>query len=44
MKRLVLALTMAALLVALISTVAEAQSSWYWCWDPYYGYWTYCYY
>jgi hypothetical protein len=43
MKRLLLILTVAALIAALSATAAEAQS-WYWCWDSYYGYWTYCYY
>jgi hypothetical protein len=44
MKRLLLILTVAALIAALSATAVEAQQSWYWCWDSYYGYWTYCYY
>ena len=44
MKRLLLILTVAALIAALSATAAEAQMSWYWCWDSYNGYWTYCYY
>ena len=43
MKRLLLILTVAALIAALLATAAEAQMSWYWCQD-YYGNWTYCYY
>ncbi len=43
MKRLWLILTVAALIAALSATVVEAQS-WYWCYDYYNGYWTYCYY
>ena len=44
MKRLLLILTVAALIAALSAIAAEAQQSWYWCWDSYNGYWTYCYY
>ena len=43
MKRLLLILTVAALIAALSATAAETQMSWYWCQD-YYGNWTYCYY
>ena len=43
MKRILLALMVAAILAALLATTADAQMSWYWCQD-YYGYWMYCYY
>ena len=43
LKRILLALMVAAVLSAVVATAAGAQTSWYWCQD-YYGNWVYCYY
>ena len=43
MKRILIALIIAAAISAIIATAAGAQTSWYWCLDGY-GNWVYCYY
>ena len=43
MKRLLLAITVVALIAALMAPAAQAQGYWYWCWnDSYSGYWDNC--
>ena len=42
LKRLLLAITAAALIAMLTATAAQAQGYWYWCWDDSSGSWGYC--
>jgi len=42
LKRLLLALTVAALIAMLMATTAQAQGYWYWCWDGSSDSWAYC--
>ncbi len=42
MKRLLLAITVVALIAALMSPAAQAQGDWHWCWNDSFGYWDYC--
>ena len=42
MKRLLLALTTAALIAMLTATAAQAQGYWYWCWNESSDSWAYC--
>jgi hypothetical protein len=42
LKRLLLAITAAALIAMLTATAAQAQGYWYWCWDDSSGSWAYC--
>ncbi len=42
MKRLLLAIMVAALIVALMAPAAQARGYWYWCWNYSGGYWDYC--
>ena len=42
MKRLLLAITVAALIATLMAPAAQAQGYWYWCWNYSNSYWDYC--
>jgi hypothetical protein len=42
LKRLLLAITVAALIAMLTATAAQAQGYWYWCWDNASSSWAYC--
>jgi hypothetical protein len=42
LKRLLLAITVAALIAALTAPAAQAQGYWYWCWNYSGGYWDSC--
>ena len=42
MKRLLLAITVVALVAALMSPAAQAQSGWDWCWNDSFGFWDTC--
>ena len=43
MKRLLLVITVVALIAALMAPTAQAQPGyWYWCWDNSSGSWGYC--
>ena len=42
MKRLLLVITMVALVAALMAPAAQAQGNWYWCWNGSHGDWDYC--
>ena len=42
MKRLLSAITVVALIAALMAPAAQAQGYWYWCWNGSHGYWDYC--
>ena len=42
MKRLLMAITMVALIAALMSPAAQAQGYWDWCWNDSFGYWDNC--
>jgi hypothetical protein len=42
LKRLLLAITAAALIAMLTATTAQAQGYWYWCWNDSSGSWAHC--
>jgi hypothetical protein len=42
LKRLVLAITVAALIALLTATAAQAQGYWYWCWNDSSVSWEHC--
>ena len=42
MKRLLLAITVVALIAVLMAPAAQAQGYWYWCWNDSSGSWDYC--
>ncbi len=42
MKRLLLAITVAALIATLMAPAAQAQVYWYWCWNYSQADWDYC--
>ena len=42
MKRLLLAITVAALIAALMAPTVQAQGYWYWCWNYLQADWGYC--
>ncbi len=42
MKRLLLAMSVAALIAILTATAAQAQGYWYWCWNDSSASWDHC--
>src|SRR5215210_4272940 len=42
MKRLLLAIAVAALIAALMAPAAQAQGNWHWCWNSSLGIWDHC--
>ena len=42
MKRLLLAIAVAALIAALMAPAAQAQGNWHWCWNGTLGIWERC--
>jgi hypothetical protein len=42
LKRLLLAITVVALVAALMSPAAQAQGGWHWCWNDSFGFWDSC--
>ena len=42
MKRLLLAIAVAALIAALMAPAAQAQGNWHWCWNGTLGIWDHC--
>jgi Ni/Co efflux regulator RcnB len=42
LKRLLLAIVVAALIAALMAPAAQAQGNWHWCWNGTLGLWDRC--